>query len=162
LPFNHAATLLCIGAVLLPACEIARTPLPQAMDPDSLARSEIRAVMDDYHDAVLAGDARRAASFFTSESRFYLHGEPDYVGGREIFNAFRSSFEESQLTSLTFDRRALDVARGGVAWEHGTFVETYRSGLEAERTVRGRYMVRWRRGAEAKWRMDTYMVNYLE
>jgi ketosteroid isomerase-like protein len=152
-----AAALLVL--VLLAGCEVERTPRAVTLDADSAARADIRASLDSYQDALLAGDAARAATFFAADSRMYRSTEPDLVGASAVRDGLRGYLRSRTITSLAIDRGSIELARSGSAWELGTWSESFRTNGGPEQTVHSRYVIRWRRGPEATWLIDTFMVN---
>jgi ketosteroid isomerase-like protein len=162
MPLSRLArsVLPAILAACLAACEVARTPRPAAVDADSVARVDIQTALDAYHAALLDGDAVRAASFFTSHSRVYQPESPDIVGAAAVRDALAAHFDSARVTAIALDRDRIDIVRGGAAWESGTYTETVRVGGGPEQTRRGRYMVRWQRGPESRWVIDTFLNHY--
>lgn len=157
---RRARSILLVMTVPLAACEIARTPQPAVIDADSVARVEIRTALDDYHDALLAGDAAGAASFFTSDSRLYRPDSPDVIGAAAVRDAMNVLLDSASITAIALERDRIDVVRSGGAWELGAYAETFRVAGGLEQTTRVRYMIRWRRGPEGRWVIDTFMVNH--
>jgi uncharacterized protein (TIGR02246 family) len=159
--FRSALTLLLPAAVLLPACRIEPNPRPETFNVDSAARADIRATMAAYRDALLDNDARAIAAFYTAEARRLEPDAPDLVGGSEIRDAMQQFFNAGgTITDVVTESEDIHVD-GPVAFELGTFEERHRTGDGTESTTRGRYMIRWRRGAEARWRIDHLLLNHL-
>lgn len=150
-----AVRLLLALSVLLGGCRVERTPRPESIDVDAIARDVIRATFESYRQALLTGDARRAAAAFMPDARLSEPHAPDVVGPRAIAERLDGFFERGEFLDLDVDRDTIDIA-GGVAYDLGTYEETVRAEGD-EQTVRGRYVIRWRRGAEARWRIDRFL-----
>lgn len=158
--FQSAFTLL-LSTVLLSACRLEPNPRPATLNVDSAARADIRATMDAYREAMLQNDARAIAAFYTADARLHEPDAPDIAGNTAIRDAMQHFFAQgNRITDVRVDSETVDVD-GPVAWEMGTYEERIRAASGDDHVVRGRYMIRWRRGEEARWRIDRFMVNHL-
>jgi ketosteroid isomerase-like protein len=160
LPTFRPLPLLLFPLVLsLGACRVERNPIPEVLNVDSAARVDIRATMAAYRAALLENDARAVASHFTADAEVYEPGAGDVIGSGAVFESFDGFFGNGgAITDLELESESIHVD-GGVAFELGRFAETSRT-ADAEQTVRGRYMIRWRRGEEARWRIDRFLMNH--
>jgi uncharacterized protein (TIGR02246 family) len=157
--FRSALTLLP-AVILFAACRIEPNPRPAVMSPDSAARMDIRAAMDDYRQALLQGDARAVAEAFTPDARLSESDAADLVGSAAIREAMQSFFDNGgRITVIAMDSDGIDVD-GAMAYEFGTYEERFQ-GMDGEGVVRGRYTIRWRRGEQARWRIDRLLSNHL-
>jgi ketosteroid isomerase-like protein len=162
IPLLASALLLIATAFATTGCEIERTPRPRVVDPDSAARVEIRATLDAWQEAVLSSSASGAAAFFDVNSRFYVPGMPDLTGPVAIQTALREAMREHVVTAIALDRDGIEVSRSGTAYEMGTFLASIRDGAttaNGDDMVRGRYAIRWRRGPEGTWLIDTFLLS---
>jgi ketosteroid isomerase-like protein len=154
---RHLPLLL---GVVLTACHVGQNPRAAVLDADSAARVDIEATMLAYRTALLGGDHRTLATFFTADARLSEPGAADLVGPREIGGAKRAFYDAGGVvTDIAVDTDELHVD-GAVAFAFGTWEERFRGGAGAEETVRGRYAIRWQRGAEARWRIARFLVNH--
>jgi uncharacterized protein (TIGR02246 family) len=155
--FRSAITLLP-AIVLLSACRIEPNPRPEPLNVDSAARADIGAAMAAYRQALLQRDARAIASFYTADARFSHPDVPHRTGTGEIRQALEQFFAAGgAVTDVRVDSEELDID-GATAYELGAWEERAALPDGAERVVNGRYMIRWRRGAEARWRIDRFLL----
>jgi ketosteroid isomerase-like protein len=155
-------------AMLLPlmlslaACRVERNPVAQTVNPDSASKVIIKATMEAYQAALLANNPRAIAAFYAPDGRLYEPDAPDIVGFSEVRSAMSDAFDSGRvLTGVTLEAEDIHVD-GPVAFEMGTFEERFRTGSGEEEMVRrGRYVIRWRRGAEAQWRIERFLRNHL-
>ena len=150
--------LLPALVLLLSACRIEPNPRPQVLNVDSAARADIRGTMAAYREALLSNDARAIAAFYTADARLSEPAAPDRVGGREIHDDLAHFFAEGgRITDVVVESEEIHVD-GPVAWELGTYREQFRTPAGADASVRGPYVIRWRRGEEARWRIDRFLL----
>jgi ketosteroid isomerase-like protein len=158
---HGALLLLLLSLLLLSGCRVGNNPRVDLMDVDSAAAVDIRSTMLAYQDALVRGEARRIAPFFTADARLSAPGSADVVGATEI-QTFRRSLLDSAGTLTRFSSETGELhVDGPVAFELGTFEESYTAGNGEEQVVRGRYAIRWQRGPEARWRIARFMLNHL-
>lgn len=143
------------------ACQVDRTPRPQVINADSALAVDVGAARDGYTEAVLAGDARRAGSFFTADARLYSSYTQDVIGSDAIRRVLQDAFGSSEVTDMTMEAGTIDVVNDSTAYEIGTFSETYRIDEDGSEAVNGRYMIRWQLQPQAVWRIQTMMLNHL-
>jgi uncharacterized protein (TIGR02246 family) len=157
----RTALLLVPLALLLVGCKVGNNPRRDLADPDSAAAIDIRSTMLTYRDALLRGDPRRIAPLFAPDARVAKPDSPDLVGTPGIQAALRDFFAGGgTATDLSVDTEELHVD-GPVAFELGTFEARYRLAEGGEQSLRGRYVIRWERGPEARWRMARLLFNHL-
>jgi ketosteroid isomerase-like protein len=163
LSLSRVALGMLLPLVLsLAACRVERNPVAQTVNPDSASKVVIRATMVAYQAALLANNPRAIAAFYAPDGRLYEPDAPDIVGLSEVRSAMSDAFDSGRvLTDVTLEAEDIHVD-GPVAFEMGTFEERFRTGNGGEEMVRrGRYVIRWRRGAEAQWRIDRFLRNHL-
>jgi uncharacterized protein (TIGR02246 family) len=155
------AARLSLTALLLAACHVGQNPRAEVIDADSASRTDIRATMDAYSAALVSGDADLVAAFFTPDARVAEPGADDIEGANAI-HAARSSFHGGGgvVTAVALNTEVVHVD-GADAFEFGSYEETLRLAEGGEQTVRGRYAIQWRRGAEARWRIRRFLLNHL-
>jgi uncharacterized protein (TIGR02246 family) len=158
---RHYTSALLLPLLLLAACRLEPNPRPTTLNVDSAARADIRSTMDGYREALLQNDARAVAAFFTVDARVHEPDAPDIVGSTGIREALQHFFAQgNRITDITIESESIDVD-GPLAWDIGTYEESFRAAAGEDVTIRGRYVIRWRRGEEARWRIDRFMVNHL-
>jgi ketosteroid isomerase-like protein len=163
LSLSRVALGMLLPLVLsLAACRVERNPVAQTVNPDSASKAIIKATMEAYQAALLANNPRAIAAFYAPDGRLYEPDSPDIVGFSEVRSAMSNALDSGRvLTGVTLEAEDIHVD-GPVAFELGTFEERFRTGDEEEEMVRrGRYVIRWRRGAEAQWRIERFLRNHL-
>jgi uncharacterized protein (TIGR02246 family) len=146
--------------VLLAACRIEPNPVAEVVPADSVARADIRATQESWRSALLANDPDAVASFYAPDARVYEPAAGDIIGASGVESAVeRFLGKGGVVTGATVEPEEIHVD-GPLAFELGTFENRFRIGDEPEATVRGRYMIRWRRGPEARWLIDRLLLNH--
>jgi uncharacterized protein (TIGR02246 family) len=117
-------------------------------------RAAIAAGNAEFARALVAGDPRAMAAVFTEDGEIVPESQRGFVSGRADLEAYFAGRLEA--------RRYLDVqittvhlgASGDIAWETGTSRVTLQQRQGAPVTVAGRYLAVWRRGTDARWRIQ--------
>lgn len=159
LPRAAAIAVLTPLVLLCSACRVERNPVPETLNVDSASRADIRATLQAYRLARIAGDANLAASFFAPDARLYQPGAAEVRGSDAVEGAMAGFFAEGGVvTEVALHSEDLHVD-GPLAFEFGTYEERFRLGEAGERSVRGHYAIRWRRAPEARWWIERFLLN---
>lgn len=150
-----SALLLLVGSS---ACTVERTPTTELPDPESVSRAEIAATLHNYTQAMLEGDPRRVASFFTPTAHLYLPDVPDIVGRGPIDEIMTATFAGGRVIDVALETELIDIGTG-IAHQFGTIRQRVRDAEGSERTLHGRFVIRWVKGAESSWRIEHFMLN---
>ena len=122
------------------------TPLEERSD-DQAIRGQIANILA----AVVAKDAKRAASVYAEEGMFLPTGMPQANGRAEIEATWKSLFDLPGF-SLWFGPTRVDVSRSGdMASDVGTY-ELQFDGENGHVTDRGKYLVVWRK-VDGRWQI---------
>lgn len=123
-------------------------------DPGAV-RQELDARMSAFIDALLAGNAEQALTFFTADARVLqpgmdLSGDPlrqfytDFFGG---------GGRVASVELVPYDT----FAHGDAAYQVGWYDEVVE--VEGEQmTIQNHFFVRWERGDDGVWRMDRFVA----
>jgi uncharacterized protein (TIGR02246 family) len=149
-----------IGMVGVAACRIQEVPRTGRVDPAEIAQEEIDATRDVYRQALLDGDAKGVADVFTRDGTLSEPDLPDAAGSDAIEDAMRRFFDRVVVTDLLLEPDARDVAIGGVAFELGRFEQTVQGAEHPPAMLRGRYAIRWVRGANGDW-LISHKMSYI-
>ncbi|HEX6307561.1 MAG TPA: nuclear transport factor 2 family protein [Longimicrobiales bacterium] len=153
---RRATTALLLLATLT-ACRIERTPRAGLADPTGVARAEINAMLLGFREAMLAGDARRVAAFFTAGARLYLPDTPDIRSRGDIDGAYAAAFDSARIVDIEVQSDDIDVL-AEIAYQIGSFRQRLiRNDTTEERA--GRFVIRWVRGPETTWQIERMLVN---
>jgi ketosteroid isomerase-like protein len=152
---NTSALLLIAVST---ACTVERTPTTELPDPESVSRAEIAATLHNYTRAMVEGDPRRVASFFTPTAHLYLPDVPDIVGRGPIDQIMTATFADGRVIDVALDTELIDIGTG-IAHQFGSIQQRVRDADGGERTLRGRFVIRWLKGAESSWRIEHFMLN---
>jgi ketosteroid isomerase-like protein len=147
------------GLIGVAACRIQEVPRTGRADPAEIAREEIDATRDAYRQALLDGDANGVSGVFTRDGTLWEPDAPDVVGSGAIEAAMRRLFDDAVVTDLLLEPDPLDIATGGIAFELGRFEEIVQLAEQPPVTLRGRYAIRWLRGANGDWRIGHMLKN---
>lgn len=156
LRLSTAAVLL--GCISLTGCRIERTPRPGDADPVSVARAAIDLTLRNYQEALLAGDARRAAAVFVIGAQLYLPDTADIRGRGEIDHAMANRFASGRVIGMAMESDEIDVG-AGIANQFGRYRQQVRDSAGVEHEINGRFAVRWVRAADSAWRIERLLLN---
>jgi ketosteroid isomerase-like protein len=154
-----ANALVLVALVAATACRIERTPRVEADSPATVARAEIELTLRNYQEALLAGDARSAASVFTPGAHVYLPDTPVIAGRGAIDRIFADGFAGESIIDMDMQLESLDLGTR-VANQFGTMRQRFRDPDGAEHAIEGRFAIRWVRAADSAWRIDRLIVNH--
>jgi uncharacterized protein (TIGR02246 family) len=140
------------GSGLLAAL-IAISPLANASDGDPLLQ-----VRSTWEQAMLAGDARAAASVFAEAAVQMRPGRATNRGRASIEAGYADDFKGAAVTAVRMKPVQTDVA-GDRAFEHGTFTITWlaRNADATPLELQGRYLLWVRRSEAGDWRIEVEM-----
>lgn len=146
--------LLILGAFLVEACSPPETDSAGA-DANAV-QQELLERIEEYEQALLAGDPAAVRGFWTDDARVFLPGLSLEGGG---LAAFVDEFYAGGGRVLSVDFQPREVfAHGEAAYELGQLEETARFGGQEPQTVRENYFLRWRRDADGEWRIDRFLA----
>jgi uncharacterized protein (TIGR02246 family) len=148
-----------VGVIGLAACRVQEVPRAGRIDPAEIAREEIDAARNVYREALLNGDAAAIADVFTYDATLAEPDAADIVGSAAIEAAMRLRLASTVVTDVLLEPDPIDILPAGVALEFGRFEQTLQSGDKRPLTRRGRYAIRWLRGADDDWRMEKMLYN---
>ena len=156
LRLSTAAVLL--GCISLTACRIERTPRPDEADPANVARAGIEPTLRNYQDALLAGDARRAAAVFTIGALLHLPDTADILGRGAIDEAMANRFASGRVIGMAMESDEIDVS-AGIANQFGRFRQQVRDSVGVDHEINGRFAARWVRAADSAWQIERLLLN---
>jgi ketosteroid isomerase-like protein len=161
-PLNRLkAPVLLLAVLALSACHVGNNPRPELVHADTAAAMDIRATSAVYKDALVHGDPRRIGPLLTPDALVAESGAGDVIGPAAVLAGLREFFEiGGRITRLEMETQELHVD-GGVAFEFGTFEAGYTVVEGEEQIMRGRHVIRWEQGPEARWRISRFLVNHL-
>lgn len=155
------STLPLLAALAGSACHVGSNPRPELVHADTAAAMDIRATSAVYQDALVRADPRRIGPLLTPDALVSESGAADVVGPAAVQAGLREFFEiGGRITRLDMETQELHVD-GSVAFEFGTFEAGYAVVEGEEQVMRGRHVIRWERGPEARWRISRFLVNHL-
>ena len=146
-------TLAVLSLAFLAACQPGVAPLS---DEDIAALRDLQAA---YTAGVLAGDADARAAVFAEDAVWWGPDAPAIEGRAAI----RAAIEPTAGTTVNdFTTTSLETdGYGDVAFDRGTFTETYVSeGMEEAVTVSGKYVLIIRRQADGSWLWTVGIFNF--
>lgn len=117
-------------------------------------RAAIAAGNAEFARALVAGDPKAMATVFTEDGEIISASQQGFVSGRAEIEAYSARrLEARRYVDVTITTVRLEVS-GDLAWETGTNRFTLQQGQGPPVTVTGRYLAVWRRGADARWRIQ--------
>ena len=156
---RSSTAVILVALASLTACRIERTPRPDDADPINVARAEIELTLRNYQEAMLAGDARRAAAVFAVSAHLLLPDTADIQGRGAIDQAMLSRFAGGRVVDMTMESGEIDVT-AGIANQFGRYHQTVRDSAGEEHEINGRFAIRWIRAADSAWRIERLLLNH--
>lgn len=121
---------------------------------------DILSSRDSIRNAVLRGDARSTAAFF-SPSAVITPPDADEISGRDaIRDLFTGVFQQVRITQYEIRPDTIFFARDRTAIERGTYVEKVVPNQGPPTVLNGRYIFFWERGADGVWRATRLLYNH--
>jgi uncharacterized protein (TIGR02246 family) len=133
-----------------------------AAAPDSVerAKAEIAAARDAFWAAHAKGDAKALAGLLTEDARLLAPGMEDVSGRQAIEAAAAQMFQSLTVEDFTIESSELAV-HGDSAVELSTYSETLRPKDGPAASVKGRYLIVWRRDRTGRWKVHRNMFNFI-
>ena len=132
------------------------TPDDAIIDRASDDRAAIRASMDRYIAALLAGDAAAAAAMWTEDALAMSPTAPPFRGRAALESFLEPRLHDARITRATVTDHDLSAA-GDWGYELATYAETVESENGPEQRE-GRVLVIWQRTPEG-WRMHRMLAD---
>jgi hypothetical protein len=152
------AASLAIG-MMTTACQPAPAPVA-ATPPDTAAvRAELDQLWGRYAEIVVARDAEGYRTLYTDNGRIDMQGFPPLVGLDQILGLVATAFSENTYQSLVVTPISTAAPDSTLAYQYGTFVETYTPTGKPAQTDYGRYGAGLVRGPDGRWRI-TYLIGF--
>lgn len=147
------ARCVALPAVLLAFSACGGDASEEPIDP-AVAELEVREQLDEYAAAAAAVDAEASAAFFTPGGTLFEPCIPPIVSADSI-RAFIRSFPGVTVDSAMLRADTVEVfGRTVMVW--GTYFERLRFPGQPESAQHGRFVMEWRRGDDALWRIERY------
>ena len=143
-------------ALFLALLLLAVAPAPAADLKADEAR--IRALIDEWLDAVAAKDADRTASFYAADGLLMPQGAPAAIGTAAVATAWAGLYAMKDF-SLTFAPSSITVAEAGdMAFDIGTYELSF-TGEDGKKVVdHGKYVVVWKK-VDGDWKAAADIFN---
>lgn len=138
--------------VVLASC--ATTPPPAA----GTAEMEVRQASDRFWATRAQADAAALAALFTDDGTFMAPGLPDASGRNAVRALLEQRFAGGRTFAFVVHRREIEVS-GDSANELAWYSESHQAQGQTMR-MDGRYLLVWRRGGDAVWRVHRYLYNF--
>src|SRR5688500_3311591 len=143
MPRRESAMLWLGLALFTPACA-GRTTWTPDIDAAAVARPEIAAARDAFWSAHEKADAAAMGARLTEDAVLYAPGMGEVRGRAAIEDAARQMFTQLRMTNFRIHTQELDIS-GDTAHELSTYSQTVHPSGGVPNTVRGRYLIVWRR-----------------
>lgn len=127
---------------------------------DASAREAIGAQIARHAEAWRRNQVDSVMVLYTEGAVLQFPDAPDARGRDAIREALTGVFAATPIQSLEISQDTLEVF-GGVAYEWGTFDETYGPAGQPPIRDEGRYLMRWERGADGQWRVSRFAGNVI-
>jgi ketosteroid isomerase-like protein len=145
-----AAAIVCLG--FLTACN--QPPAPAPTPPDTRAADEaaIRTASAEWAKVAAAKDLDKTLSYYAEDASMFPPNAPVVTGPEARRQAWTALFSPADLV---FSNKAakVEVARSGdLAYETGTFEESFKDASGAPVNVVGKYVVVWKKQPGGQWK----------
>ena len=114
----------------------------------------IRAMADQYEQAVLAGDTETLVSFYADDAILLAPGHPKAEGTESIRSTYQQMFAAGAPTGASLEPTTIVLAEGGdLAYEVGSFTFSGTGPDGTTMTDTGKYLVVWKPNAAGEWKI---------
>src|SRR5438309_8132504 len=154
----------CLGAAALVACMMAlsactqpTTPVP----PDTRAADEaaVRAASAESARVAAAKDLEKTLSYYSDDASMFPPNAPVVTGPNARRKAWTALFSPAELVFSNAATR-VEVARSGdLAYETGTFEESFKDDKGQPVKAVGKYVVVWKKQAGGQWKAVVDIFN---
>jgi uncharacterized protein (TIGR02246 family) len=103
-----------------------------------------------------AGDMEQAMAYFTERAVNLGTNTPERVGRKEITAMMEEAIRTQKPSNLTIDQHTLHIL-GPVAFQYGTFSQTWTDQSGKSSPQKGRFMTQLRRESDSVWRFHRFM-----
>lgn len=156
--YARAATLVACLAVL-PGCNQQPPQPPAQQDTRATEEAAIRAASADWARAAAAKDLEKTLSYYADDASMFPPNMP-FVAGPD---ARRKTWTELLAPAeLVFSNAAtkVEAARSGdLAYETGTFEESFKDANGQPARVTGKYVVVWKKQSNGQWKAIVDIFN---
>jgi ketosteroid isomerase-like protein len=153
------ASILGASVALLIACTRQAAPPPLAQDARATDEAAIRAASAEWAKVASAKDLERTLSYYADEASMFPPNAPIVSGPEARRKTWEGLFSP---TDLVFSNAAtkVEAARSGdLAYETGTFEESFKDAAGSPVRVVGKYVVVWKKQANGEWKAVADIFN---
>jgi ketosteroid isomerase-like protein len=150
------------GLALVSSCAQLQELVPKSSaPPDTRPASEaaVRAASADWARAAAAKDLEKTLSFYTDDASIFPPNGPIATGPIARRKAWTTLFAPKDLVLSNAATRVEASRSGDLAYETGTFEETFRDDSGKSVRVVGKYVVVWKKQSSGEWKAIVDIFN---
>lgn len=117
---------------------------------------EIAATWEQFTKYWEAGDIEKAMSSYTEDAENLGSNTPERVGKENIKTLFAEVMANQSASNLKVEQHQLDIL-GSVAYQYGTFSQTWTDKTGDSGTQKARFMTQLQRGSDGVWRFRRFI-----
>lgn len=146
------------GVALLSACN--QSPAPSAQ-PDLRATEEaaIRAASAEWAKVAAAKDLEKTLSYYADDASMFPPNAPIVTGADARRKAWTGLFSPPELVFSNAATKVEAAKSGDLAYETGTFAESFKDAAGKPVQIAGKYVVVWKKQANGQWKAVVDIFN---
>ncbi len=155
----------CFGAVALIACfvglpgcgqQTAQAPPPDTRPADEAA---VRAASAEWAKVAAAKDLEKTLSYYADDASMFPPNAPLVTGPEARRKAWTALFAPADLIFSNAATEVEAAKSGDLAYERGTFEESFKDGNRQPVNVVGKYVVVWKKQPSGQWKAGIDIFN---
>ncbi len=154
--FGAAALVACFAG--LAGCNVQTTPAPP---PDTRAADEaaVRAASAEWAKVAAAKDLEKTLSYYADDATMFPPNMPIVAGPEPRRKAWTALFSPAELVFSNAATKVEAARSGDLAYETGTFEESFKDANGQPVKVVGKYVVVWKKQPTGQWKAVVDIFN---
>jgi ketosteroid isomerase-like protein len=156
---SRLSVVLALALAVLAGC--AQQPVQPPPPPDTRAADEaaIRAAATEWGNAAAAKDLEKTLSYYADDASMFPPNMPIATGAEARRKMWTEMLAPADLV-LSITTAKVEVARSSdIAYETGTFEESFKDKKGKPVTIVGKYVVVWKKQANGQWKAVADIFN---
>lgn len=150
---RHLSALAAMGLVaILCACSMPSSDPPKKTDTRTIDELAIRETSAEWAKAAAAKDLEKTLSFYADEGMMFPPNAPVVVGGEARRKMWTTMLSPADLVFSNAAAKIEASRAGDIAYETGTFEQSYKDAAGKPVKATGKYVVVWRKYPDGKWK----------
>jgi ketosteroid isomerase-like protein len=152
----RSAAILVASFALLPSCN-QQAPAPQ--DTRATEEAAIRAASAEWAKVAAAKDLEKTLSYYADDASMFPPNMPIVTGSDARREAWTALFAPAELVFSNAATKVEAARSADLAYETGTFEESFNDASGKAEHVVGKYVVVWKKQANGQWKAIVDIFN---